>query len=91
MPLTGLIRDYDFYPPDDVRVFPMPGTAVRRLDHDAVVADVRYGDVIVHHTFGWAVRAQEPSSSLEAPPVVVRRGSRERRRRRWRTKSGRRP
>jgi hypothetical protein len=48
VPLTGLIRDYDFYPPDDVRVFPMPGTAVRRLDHDAVVADVRYGDVIVH-------------------------------------------
>jgi hypothetical protein len=44
VPLTGLIRDYDFHPPDDVRVFPMPGTGVRRLDHDAVVADVRYGE-----------------------------------------------
>ena len=51
--MAGLIRDYDFHPPDDVRVFPMPGPGVRRLDDEAFVADVRYGEVIVrHYAFG---------------------------------------
>jgi hypothetical protein len=43
------IRDYDFHPPDEVRVFRMPASGVRRLDDDAFVAEVRYGDITVRH------------------------------------------
>jgi hypothetical protein len=35
------ILDYDFHPPDELRVFPMPASGVRRLDDDAFVAEVR--------------------------------------------------
>jgi hypothetical protein len=43
------IRDYDFHPPDEVRLFPMPTSGVRRLDDEAFVAEVRYGDIEVRH------------------------------------------
>jgi hypothetical protein len=48
-----MIRDYDFHPPDDLRLFPMPAPGVLRLDDGAFVAVVRYGEVVVwHYAFG---------------------------------------
>jgi hypothetical protein len=44
-----MIRDYDFHPPDDARLFPMPREGVRRLDDEAFVAEVSYGDIVVRH------------------------------------------
>jgi hypothetical protein len=44
-----VIRDYDFHPPDDVRLFPMPKAGVLRFDDEVFVAQVRYGDVVVRH------------------------------------------
>jgi hypothetical protein len=44
-----VIRDYDFHPPDDLRLFRMPKSGVLRLDGEAFVAEVRYGDVVVRH------------------------------------------
>jgi hypothetical protein len=49
---SAVVRDHDFHPPDDVRVFPMPMSGVLRLDDDVFVAEVRYGDIVVrHHAF----------------------------------------
>jgi hypothetical protein len=46
------IRDFGLYPPDEVRVFRVPPSGVRRLDDDVFVAEVRYGDITVrHHAF----------------------------------------
>jgi hypothetical protein len=44
-----VIYDFDFHPPDDARLFRMPAEGVRRLDDEAFVAEVGYGDVIVRH------------------------------------------
>jgi hypothetical protein len=44
-----LIRDHDFHPPDEVRLFPMPTPGVLRLDDAMFVAVVRYGDVLLWH------------------------------------------
>lgn len=44
-----MIYDYDFHPPDDARLFRMPAEGVRRLDDEAFVAEVSYGDVILRH------------------------------------------
>jgi hypothetical protein len=44
-----VIRDHDFHPPDDLRLFPMPTPGVLRLDDRAFVAVVRYGDIVVWH------------------------------------------
>jgi hypothetical protein len=43
------IRDDDFHPPDEVRLFPMPTSGVWRLDDEAFLAAVRYGDIAVRH------------------------------------------
>jgi hypothetical protein len=43
------IHDYDFHPPDEVRIFSMPASGVRRLDDGTCVAEVRYGDITVRH------------------------------------------
>lgn len=47
-----VIRDHDFHPPDDVRLFPMPAPGVLRLDDSMFVAMVRYGDIVVWHYGG---------------------------------------
>jgi hypothetical protein len=47
-----VIRDYDFHPPHDLRVFPMPKAGVLRFDDEVFVAQVRYGDVVVRH-YAW--------------------------------------
>jgi hypothetical protein len=44
-----VIRDYDFHPPDDVRLFPMPEPGILRLDDRGFVAVVRYGEMVVWH------------------------------------------
>jgi hypothetical protein len=44
-----MICDYDFHPPDDLRLFPMPRAGVLRFDDEVFVAQVRYGDVVVRH------------------------------------------
>jgi hypothetical protein len=44
-----MIRDHDFHPPDDVRLFPMPIPGVLRLDDSMFVAVVRYGDIVLWH------------------------------------------
>lgn len=44
-----MIRDYDFHPPDDLRLFPMPKAGVLRFDDDVFVAEVRYGHIVVRH------------------------------------------
>jgi hypothetical protein len=44
-----VVADYDFHPPDDMRLFPMPRSGVLRLDEDVFVAEVRYGDIVVRH------------------------------------------
>lgn len=44
-----IVRDYDFHPPDDLRLFPMPEPGILRLDDRAFVAVVRYGDIGVWH------------------------------------------
>jgi hypothetical protein len=44
-----VIRDYDFHPPDEVRLFSIPEPGVLRLDDRAFVAVVRYGEVVVWH------------------------------------------
>jgi hypothetical protein len=44
-----MIRDHDFHPPDDVRLFQMPTPGVLRLDDSMFVAVVRYGDVVLWH------------------------------------------
>jgi hypothetical protein len=46
---STVIYDYDFHPPDDARLFRMPAEGVRRLDDEAFVAEVSYGDVILRH------------------------------------------
>lgn len=44
------IHDFDFHPNEpDVRLFRMPRSGVLRLDERAFVAQVRYGDVVLHH------------------------------------------
>lgn len=40
---------YDFHPPGDARLFRMPAKGVRRLDDEAFVAEVSYGDVTLRH------------------------------------------
>jgi hypothetical protein len=45
----AVIRDYDFHPPDDARLFSMPKAGVRRLDDEAFVAHVSYGEVLMRH------------------------------------------
>jgi hypothetical protein len=50
-----VIRDYDFHPPDDLRLFPMPRSGVLRFDDEVFVAQVRYGDVVVRH-YAWCDR-----------------------------------
>jgi hypothetical protein len=47
-----VIRDYDFHPPDDVRLFPMPRAGILRFDDEVFVAQIRYGDVVVRH-YAW--------------------------------------
>jgi hypothetical protein len=47
-----VIRDYDFHPPHDLRLFPMPNAGVLRFDDEVFVAQVRYGDVVVRH-YAW--------------------------------------
>lgn len=42
-----MIRDYDFHPPHDLRLFWMANAGVLRFDYDVFVAEVRYGDVVV--------------------------------------------
>jgi hypothetical protein len=44
-----VIRDHDFHPPDDLRLFPMPRPGVLRLNDRAFVAVVRYGGIVVWH------------------------------------------
>jgi hypothetical protein len=44
-----MVLDYDFHPPDDMRLFPMPAPGILRLDDSAFVAVVRYGDIVVWH------------------------------------------
>lgn len=44
-----VIRDYDFHPPADLRLFPMPRTGVLRLDDEVLIAEVRYDDIVVRH------------------------------------------
>jgi hypothetical protein len=44
-----VIYDFDFHPPDDARLFRMPAEGIRRLDVEAFVAEISYGDVIVRH------------------------------------------
>jgi hypothetical protein len=44
-----VICDYDFHPPDDLRLFRMPRAGVLRFDDEVFVAEVRYGDVVVRH------------------------------------------
>jgi hypothetical protein len=46
---VAVVRDYDFHPLDDLRLFPMPEPGVPRLDGRAFVAVVRYGDIVVWH------------------------------------------
>jgi hypothetical protein len=46
---TEMIRDYDFHPPDEVRLFPMPTPGVLHLDERIFVAVVRYGDIVLWH------------------------------------------
>jgi hypothetical protein len=45
-----VVRDHDFHPPDDVRLFPMPTPGVLRLDDRMFVAVVRYGDIVLWHS-----------------------------------------
>jgi hypothetical protein len=47
-----VIRDYDFHPPDDLRLFPMPRSGVLRFDDEVFVAQIRYGDIVVRH-YAW--------------------------------------
>lgn len=44
-----MIRDYDFHPPDDVRLFEIPAEGVRRLDDEMFVAEVRHSDSALRH------------------------------------------
>jgi hypothetical protein len=44
-----VIRDYDFHPPHDLRLFRTPKAGVLRFDHEVFVAEVRYGDIVVRH------------------------------------------
>lgn len=46
---TETIRDYDFHPPDEVRLFPMPKPGVLHLDDRIFVAVVRYDDIVLWH------------------------------------------
>jgi hypothetical protein len=46
---TEMIRDYDFHPPDDMRLFPMPKPGVLHLDDRIFVAVVRYDDIVLWH------------------------------------------
>jgi hypothetical protein len=65
-----MIRDYDFHPPDDLRLFPMPAPGVLRLDDRAFVAVVRYGDVVVwHYAFGDHWFKVNATTDLEGRPV----------------------
>jgi hypothetical protein len=44
-----MIRDHDFHPPDDVRLFPMPTPGVLRLDDSMFVAVAHHGDIVLWH------------------------------------------
>ena len=47
---TNAIRDYDFHPDErDVRLFTMPRRGVLRMNERALVAEARYGDVVMRH------------------------------------------
>lgn len=43
------ILHYDLHLPDEVRVFTVPASGVRRWDPEAVVYDVRLGDIVLRH------------------------------------------
>ena len=48
--MTGSVLYYhDYHVPDDVCVFTVPATGVRRRDHQALVYDVRIGDAVLRH------------------------------------------
>lgn len=43
------VLHYDMHPPDEIRVFSVPVSGVRRWDAAAVVYDVRLGDIVLRH------------------------------------------
>lgn len=44
----GLI-DYDFYPPEDFRLFTIPRSGILRSDDEVVAYEVGYGEIVPRH------------------------------------------
>ena len=45
----GAVLDYDFHPPDDLRLFTFDSASVLRFDQTVLIAEAEYGGTILRH------------------------------------------